>query len=102
MEIILTLFKKLLMNRLLVLLLLIVAFSACKNTWNEDDKKSFYEACEEDARSNGAAPDKIKPYCDCVFGKIMAKYPNENDALEHMDSLAKDADLMSCKTERMK
>jgi hypothetical protein len=90
------------MKKLASLLLLLVAFASCKNTWSEDDKKAFYESCMDDARSNGAPQDKIKPYCDCVFGKITAKYPNENDALEHMDSLAKDPDLMSCKTERDK
>jgi len=86
----------------LVPLLIVLIIASCKNTWNSDDKKAFYEACEDDAKSNGTDPGKIKPYCDCVFGKIMAKYPNENEALAHIDSLAKDPDLISCKTERTK
>jgi len=88
------------MKKTAILLLLMAAFASCKNTWDEDDKKSFYDACMEDAKSSGAPAEKIKPYCDCVFSKIMAKDPNENDALEHMDSLAKDPDLIGCKTAR--
>ncbi len=90
------------MKKILLLASLCLAFTSCKNTWSDDDKKAFYNACMEDAKSAGSAPEKIKPYCDCVFGKIVARYPNENDALEHMDSLAKDPGLMTCKTERDK
>ena len=88
------------MKRILFFLLLIITAASCKNTWSQEDKKAFYEACTEDAANGGSTPEKIKPYCDCVLGKIMEKYPNGNDALEHMDSLAKDHGLISCKTQR--
>ena len=90
------------MKKIIALLLIILFFTSCKNTWSDEDKKAFYDACTEDANHAGSPPEKIKPYCDCVLGKIMAKYPSENDALEHIDSLAKDPDLISCKTVRMK
>lgn len=90
------------MKQIIALLFLTAVFASCKNTWSEEDKKAFYDSCTEDAKSSGTSLEKIKPYCDCVFGKIIAKYPNENDALEHMDSLARDPELLSCKIVRDK
>ncbi len=84
------------------LLLLFTIFSvSCKNTWNQEDKDSFYQACTGEAIRWAGTEEKAKEYCDCVFGKMEKKYPNENDALEHIDILAKDTDLINCKGEIM-
>ena len=91
------------MKKLLPLLLLLILFSgSCRETWTSDTKNTFYEACTEEAGSWAGSPEKAKAYCDCVLAKMMAKYPHEEDALEHIDSLAKDPDLISCKEEILK
>ena len=85
-----------------LLLLLAVITASCKNTWNDNDKKALYQACSEEAANAGTPPEQVKPYCDCVIKKILAKYPDENDAMAHKDSVAKDPDLISCRMERDK
>jgi hypothetical protein len=80
--------------------LILLSATSCKNTWDQDDKDMFYKSCMDEA--NKWAGDKAKPYCDCMLEKIIKKYPNENDALDHMDSVMNDADLKSCKDEVMK
>ncbi len=78
-----------------VLLLLVV--TSCKNTWSREDKATFYQACTEEAKPWTGSAEKAKTYCDCVFANMEKKYPNEEDALEHIDSLAKDSALLNCK-----
>lgn len=91
------------MKTICALLLLMVAFSSCRETWTIGGKNSFYQACTETARSDWAQSDSVaKTYCDCVFEKMKQKYPHEEDALEHIDVLAKDTDLVKCKQEIMK
>jgi hypothetical protein len=72
---------------------------SCKNTWSQPDKDAFYEACTGEAIRWAGTQDRAKAYCDCVFSKMEAKYPNEDEALEHIDVLAKDTDLINCKQE---
>lgn len=86
------------MNKFLLSALLIVLFASCKNTWNEEDKASFYLACVDDAKTWAGSPDRAKTYCDCVFEKMEKIYPNESDALEHINELTKDTSLVNCKT----
>jgi hypothetical protein len=84
------------MKKALPLLFIAALFTtSCKETWTQEDKNSFYTACMEDAQPNYG--DKAKPYCDCVIGKIMAKYPHVSDALEHINELAADPEVRSCK-----
>jgi len=90
------------MKKLLPLLLLVMLTVSCRETWTEGTKNSFYDACTEEANHWSGTPERAKTYCDCVLGKMMAKYPHEIDALEHIDSLAKDPDLIGCKDEIMK
>ncbi len=80
-----------------LLLVLLPLLGACKNTWNEDDKQAWQQACTENAIKWAGSEAKAKTYCDCVLGKMMQKYPNENDALEHMNDLATDTSIQSCK-----
>ena len=83
------------------LLLLIVMTTACKNTWDQEDKDLFYQACMEDANTWAGSQEKAKTYCNCVLDKVMQKFPNEGDALDHMDSVINDPDIRSCKKEIM-
>ncbi len=78
-------------------LLLLIAVTSCKNTWSKEDKTTFYETCTEEAKSWTGSHEKATTYCDCVFTHMEKRYPNEEDALEHMDSLAKDTSLLNCK-----
>ena len=80
----------------------VILFASCKNTWNQDDKDSFYQACTDEAVKWAGSPEKAKTYCDCVLGKMMTKYPHEDDALEHIDELAKDTALINCREQVMK
>ena len=91
-----------LMKKYVTALVLMLSFASCKDTWNEEDKQSFYQACMDDAKTWAGSDARAKTYCDCVFGKMEKKYPNENDALEHIDKLAKDSSLIGCKTEIMR
>jgi hypothetical protein len=85
------------MKKLLFFLPIVVLLSACKNTWSKEDKDMFYQACMEEDMKTGHTKERAKTFCDCVFGKMQQKYPNEEDALEHIDMLAKDTDLIKCK-----
>ena len=40
--------------------------------------------------------DKAKTVCDCRLEKIMQKYPEFNDMMEHVDKVANDTDLAKC------
>lgn len=90
------------MKRTLVITLLVLSVCSCKNTWSSADKDAFYEACTDEAIRWAGTKEHAKTYCDCVFGKMEAKYPNEDEALEHIDVLAKDTDLVKCKEEVIK
>ena len=88
------------MKRVLFFSGLLLLSSSCKEKWNEEDKRAFYTACTEEARKSWAPSDSMaRAYCDCVFGKMSLKYPDEEDLLEHIDKLAKDTDLMKCREE---
>jgi hypothetical protein len=86
------------MMRLFFLLItFLVFFSSCKDTWDEDDKVLFKKACLDDANKWAGSSEKATTYCNCVLDKILVKYPNENDALEHLDSIIKDPGMRSCR-----
>jgi hypothetical protein len=84
------------MKRVLLFLVVAVVAVSCKNTWNQEDKDAFYQACTEEHMRTGVTKEQAKTFCDCVFGQMEKKYPNEEDALEHIDVLAKDTDLVRC------
>ena len=89
------------MKKTLLFALVLFSFTACKNTWDGDDKKMFYQSCMDEANSWAGSQEKAKTYCDCVMEKVMVKFPNETDALEHIDSVINDPDIHTCKTEVM-
>lgn len=81
---------------------ILVLLSSCRENWSRQTKDSFYTACTEEAIKWAGSEQKAKDYCDCVFEKMYKKYPHEEDALMHIDSLAKDPELIGCKEEAMK
>ncbi len=90
------------MGRTLIFILIIFSFTACKGSWDGEDKKAFYDDCLETATTWAGSPDKAKSYCDCVMDKMMKKFPSETDALEHIDSVLNDPDIYSCKVDAVK
>ena len=88
------------MKTIFAVLLFALVATSCREKWTEEGKNSFYDACTETARKDWAKTDEMaKTYCDCVFAKMSQKYPHQEDALEHIDVLAKDTDLIKCKDE---
>jgi hypothetical protein len=85
------------MKPCIFLIIILFIFSSCKNTWDSEAKDMFHQSCMEDAVTWAPSKDKAKVYCDCVLEKVMAKYPEMNDALEHMDSVIADPNIRSCK-----
>lgn len=81
----------------IVLLLLVVGCSSCQGGWTQDDKDAFYEACMDDANSWAGDPAKAKQYCECVVIKVMERYPDVNEALEHVDLIARDPEIQTCR-----
>lgn len=75
---------------------------SCRNTWSQEDKDAFYQACTDDAKTWAGSAGNVKTYCDCVFAKMEKKFPNENDALDHIDELTKDTSLLNCRKVIMK
>jgi hypothetical protein len=86
-----------LMKKILPLLAIILLLSSCANTWNENDKDAFFQACMDDATTWAGDPAKAKTYCECVTIKVMEKYPNVNDAVEQIEVISKDPDIQACK-----
>ncbi len=88
------------MKSTLLILLVLITISSCKEKWDEEDKRAFFTACTETAIKDWAPNDSVaKVYCDCLFDKMAKKYPEEEDMLAHIDKLAKDTDLIKCKQE---
>jgi len=85
------------MKKILPLLLFILPFTSCRNTWNQDDREAFMQACMDDANTWAGDERKAKTYCECVTIKVMEKYPNVMDAMEQIDMIAKDAEIQACK-----
>ncbi|MGZ3852011.1 MAG: hypothetical protein ACXVBX_04415 [Flavisolibacter sp.] len=66
------------MRYCLLFLLILLAFS-CTRKWNDKDKSEFYSGCLSSATANKDIKDP-KNYCSCLLQKVVAKYPNANDA----------------------
>lgn len=76
--------------------------SSCKDTWPQEDKDAFYQSCMDDANTWAGSKENAKTYCDCVMKKLLKKYPHENDALDHIDSIINDPDIQACKAPILK
>jgi hypothetical protein len=85
------------MKRIIATVTLVpVLFCSCSNTWTQEDKDSFYQACMDDAATWSGSAESSRVYCDCVLNKIVEKYPHVSDALEHIEQLAKDPQMQEC------
>ena len=62
-----------------VVILLALALFSCKRKWTEKDRSEFYAGCMSSAVNNKDIKDP-KLYCKCLLEKVVAKYPNANDA----------------------
>ncbi len=87
------------MKYILFMLLIVLLCPSCTDFWSGANKRRFREACKDVSLEWAGSGEKSEEYCECVLQKMMAKYPNEEDAFSHMDSLAKDTSLISCMSE---
>ena len=71
--------------------------ASCEGAWIQEDRDAFYEACMDDANTWTGDPAKSKQYCECVMIKVMERYPNVNDALDHIEELSRDPAIQQCK-----
>lgn len=85
------------MKKILLLPALILVLGSCKNTWNEEAKDSWLKSCKSDSQRWFGKEASADVYCKCVLDKLEKKYPNLNDALNHVDEIAKDTAIQSCK-----
>lgn len=67
------------MRNFVVILSCALLLFACKRKWTDNDKSDFYSGCLNSATRNHDIKDP-KSYCSCLLEKIVAKYPNANEA----------------------
>src|SRR6266498_4806783 len=65
--------------RCYILILLTLSLFSCKRKWTDKDKADFYSGCLSNATKNKDIKNP-KSYCSCLLQKVVAKYPNANDA----------------------
>lgn len=67
--------------------------SKAKGAWSDEEQKAFSDECVNGA-SAAMGQDGAKTYCDCMLGKIMAKYPDAEKVgemnMDEMTSMAQD------------
>lgn len=83
------------MHKILPILFLL-GLCSC-NTWSDEGKDSWKQACNENAVQWAASKEDAQTYCNCALDKMMQKYPNINDALEHVNELATDTSFVACR-----
>lgn len=84
------------MKYCLLIAISLITFSSCENTWDQEGKDAFKQACMEDARSQNITDEKATTMCDCRLETVMKKYPKMGDALEHMSDIANDPEIKQC------
>lgn len=52
---------------------------SCSRPWTEKDKSEFLSGCLHGAAASMGS-EKGKAYCQCMLGKVVARYPNARDA----------------------
>ncbi len=83
-------------NYLSAILLICFLFTACENTWDKETRDMFHKACMKTARENGTMEAQAKEMCDCRLEKMMEKYPQFSDAMEHIEDIMNDTDFKDC------
>ena len=53
--------------------------AAKKEGWSEEERNEFRTTCVENSKA-ALGEDTSKRYCECMLGKIEAKYPNSEKA----------------------
>lgn len=76
---------------------LIVFLGSCRSSWDEEAQTLFHQGCMEAAKEQHMSEKAAQSMCDCRLEKVMAKYPDFADALEHANEMANDAELKACK-----
>jgi hypothetical protein len=85
------------MKKTVILFMLTLMLGACQNTWDSEARDLFHQGCMESAKESGKTEAAAKSMCDCRLEKVMKKYPNFNDAMEHTDEMMNDPELKECK-----
>lgn len=85
------------MKRFSFLILISLLSLSCNNTWDNEAKELFHQACMESAGGSNMDVSAAKSMCDCRLEKAMKKYPNFADAMQHAGDLMDDQDLKDCK-----
>jgi hypothetical protein len=67
------------MRNLLLFFALFLLLASCKRKWTDQDKSEFYSGCLSTAEKNKEIKNPTA-YCNCLLQKVVAKYPNANDA----------------------
>ncbi len=88
-------------KKYIVLVLFWAFIAGCTEFWSGANQRRFTEACVEESLSWAGSEERASDYCECVLGKMMQRYPNDEDALLHLASLAKDTALINCKGQLM-
>jgi hypothetical protein len=67
------------MKKLIAILFLCSAFCSCARKWTDKDKSEFVSGClSRQVRELGQ--EKARTYCNCLLNKVVARYPDANDA----------------------
>ncbi len=85
------------MKKIIVIALITLCSSSCRNAWNETDDASFRHACIDEAKTWAGSPERAEAYCNCIIPKIKEKYPDENEAMQQINQLISDKDLQACR-----
>jgi len=80
---------------LFLFVIILAGFTSCKNTWSQEDKDNYMHTCMEGLTTIDSG--KATAYCNCMLDKLVTKYPNVNDMLEHMEDVINDKELQQCK-----
>ena len=80
-----------------VVMLLLLTTASCRSEWDQDDATAFKKACIDDAITWAGSQDNAITYCNCIIRKIKEKYPDENEAMKHIETLATDKELTACR-----
>ena len=85
------------MKQIFSLLAVSVLLSSCESGWSDEDKKMYHQSCYEGAMTWAGTEANAKAYCDCMQEKLMAKYPDINELIEHVHEIGTDPELQQCK-----
>ena len=73
-----------------ITIFIILFLLSCKRKWTTEDKTDFLGGCLKVAIKD-MGEEKAKPYCSCLLEKVVARYPNANDAayIKHDSTIVK-------------